>query len=319
MVQITFENPTLLWLVFALPLFWLSHFYWLRHTKRRAMHFANFRVLKRITGSKLITKNYTILFVRSIIIFFAILAASQTVLYYEGQNNENDYVFAIDTSASMLAQDIQPSRIEAAKKNTGLLLDSIEGQSSYGLVTFSGVTIVEEPLTQEKSVIKQAIENIEPIEAGGTDIPGALITATNLLLSSEKGKVIVLVTDGSNTLETFISNSVQRGVNYAKENRITVHTIGIGSNQGPVGYLPQYYNISTVYNQQNLEYIANQTGGRFIQAVTEEELLEAYTSITGESETSLIRRELAPEIMTMILLLLLLEWGLISTRFRSIP
>jgi len=319
MAQLTFENPTLLWLLFALPLFWMTHFYFLRRTKRRAMKFANFRVLKRITGKKLITKNYTVLFIRSFIILFAILAASQAIFFYEGQTNENAFVIALDSSASMQAQDIQPTRLEAAKSNAVLFLDSIEGQSSYGLVTFSGVTLVEETLTEDKNAVRSAIRSVEPIQAGGTDIPGAIITATNLLVGSEKGKVIVLVTDGSNTLETFTSESIQRGVNYATENQVIVHTIGIGSTQGPVGYLPQYYNISPVYNEQNLEYIANQTGGEYMQAETGDELLEAYTSIAGESQNALIRRELAPGLMTLVLLLLFIEWGLISTRFRSIP
>lgn len=319
MAQLTFENPTLLWLLFVLPLFWMTHFYFLRHTKRNAMKFANFRVLKRITGKKLITRNYTVLFVRSFIILFAIIAASQAVFFYEGQTNENAFIIALDSSASMQAQDIQPTRLEAAKNNAVLFLDGIQGTSSYGLVTFSGVTLVEETLTEDKNRVRTAIQAVEPIQAGGTDIPGAIITATNLLVGTEKGKVVVLVTDGSNTLETFTSESIQQGVNYAKENQVMVHTIGIGSTQGPLGYLPQYYNISPVYNEQNLEYIANQTGGEYVQAVTGEELLEAYTSIAGESQTALIRRELAPGLMALVLLLLFLEWGLISTRFRSIP
>lgn len=319
MAQLTFENPTLLWLLFALPFFWMTHFYFLRRTKRNAMKFANFRVLKRITGKKLITRNYTVLFVRSFILLFAILAASQAVFFYEGQMNDNAFIFALDSSASMQAQDIEPTRMEAAKNNAALFLDSIEGQSSYGLITFSGVTLVEETLTEDKERVRSAISDVEPIQAGGTDIPGAIITATNLLIGSEKGKVVILVTDGSNTLETFASESVQQGVNYAKENQVIVHTIGIGSTQGPVGYLPEYYNISTVYNEQNLEYIANQTGGDHLQALTGEELSQAYSELAGESQTSLIRRELAPLLMILVLLLLLIEWGLISTRFRSIP
>ena len=113
MAQITFENPAFLWLLLALPFLWMMHFYWLRHTKRKAMKFANFRVMKRITGKKLITKNYTLLLMRTLILLFAVLATSQMAFWYDGQASDNAFVIAIDTSASMRAEDILPSRLEA--------------------------------------------------------------------------------------------------------------------------------------------------------------------------------------------------------------
>lgn len=319
MVQITFENPFFLWLIFALPLFWLTHFYWLRHTKRKAMKFANFKVLKRITGHTLITRNYTILALRSVIIFFAILAASQTVIWYEGDVQDNAFVIAIDTSASMRAEDVSPSRIGAAKEYAQLFVESVDENAQFALVSFSGVTFIEETLTSEKNKIQSAIEDITTIDAGGTDIPGALITSTNLLATVEGGRVIILITDGSNTLETFTSDSVQRGVDYVQEHHVVVHAIGLGSQSAPIGYLPSYYNISAVYDEDNLLRIANATGGSFYAASDREALTKAYESITENSHRAMVNIDLAPGLMLLILMLLFLEWGLISTRFRSIP
>lgn len=283
------------------------------------MQFANFRVLKRITGHTLITRNYTVLFVRSFILLFAILAASHAVFWYNGQANDNAFVIAIDTSASMQAQDISPSRIEAAKNDARLFIESVSSETAFGLVSFSGVTFVESPLTKDKNEILKAIDDIKPVDAGGTDIPGALITGANLLLATDKGRVVILITDGSNTLETFASDSVQQGVNYVQEQHVIVHTIGIGTDTGPVGYLPTYYNISSIYNQENLEYIANQTGGVYLKAESRDELLAAYESIGLESKQSLLKVDLAPGLTLLVLALLFFEWGIISTRFRSIP
>lgn len=318
-MQITFENAKILWFLFAIPLLYITHMYWLRHTKRKAMKFANFRALKRVTGKNLITKNYSLLLLRMLILLIAILAAAQTVVWYDGLANEEAFVIAIDSSSSMQASDILPTRMEAAKKYGNLFIDSISGKTSMGLVSFSGVTLVEQILTDDLNEVRKSLNNIEVIEAGGTDIPGAIITSTNLLLPAKEGKSIILITDGSNTLETFISDSIQRGVSYAQENHVTIHAIGIGGDSGPVGYLPNYYNISPVYNEENLKYIANQTNGVYAHANSDEDLLDAYKIIAENTNESLIRLDLAPGLMLLALILIFLDWGLISTRFRTIP
>lgn len=319
MAQLTFENPMFLWLLLTLPFFWFVHFYWLRHTKRKAMKFANFRVLKRITGHKLITRNYTVLAVRTLILVLAIIVTSQAVYWYEGEANDNAFVLAIDTSASMRAEDILPDRLSAAKEYAGLLVDAVDSQTSFAVLSFSGVTFIEQTLTTDRRSIRSTIDDIQAIDAGGTDIPGALITSANLLVGTDKGKAIILITDGSNTLETFASQSLQQALDYVLEQKAIVYTIGVGTESAPIGYLPSYYNISGVYNEETLLYIANQTGGLHVAATTRDDLLEAYETIAGESQVALIRLDLAPYTIVLILVLLLLEWGLINTRFRSIP
>lgn len=319
MAQLTFENPAFLWLLLALPFFWFTHFYWLRNTKRKAMKFANFRVLKRITGQNLITRNYTVLGIRTLIILCAIIATSQAVFWYEGDTNDNAFVLAIDTSASMRTEDIAPSRLEAAKEYATQFVNSVDSQTSFAVLSFSGVTFIEQTLTTNRGAVRDGITRVSAIDAGGTDIPGALITSANLLAGTDKGKAIILITDGSNTLESFTSNSIQQSVQYVQEQHAVVHTIGLGTESAPIGYLPSYYNISSVYNQETLEFIANETGGIFTHATSQEELVNAYANIAGQSQRSLIRVDLAPGLIIFILVLLLFEWGLISTRFRSIP
>ena len=319
MVQVTFESPYVLWLFLALPLLVLAHFYWLRATRRRAMKFANFQVLKRVTGSRLITRNYTILVLRLLALVFMILAAAETTLWYDALTNDRSFVLAIDTSASMQAQDILPTRLEAAKEYAVAFVDTIVGETEVGLVEFSGVTLIDEVPTTDRSRVRSHIDSIVPMSAGGTDIPGAIITSTNLLATSEKGRVIVLITDGSNTLETFTSDSIQSALAYALEHHVTINTIGVGSESAPIGYLPSYYNISAVYNEETLLAIANATGGAYSPALDRDGLHRAYVSIASESTPAKVRRDLAPGFMLCALVVILLEWGLLSTRFRSLP
>ena len=319
MVSITFERPEYLWFLVAIPFLAVTHFFLLRHARRKALKFANFQVLKRATGQRFITKNYTLLIIRTCIIAFAILAVAQTSLWYEGQTNENEYVIALDTSASMSAQDVSPSRLDAAKTYALVFIDSLDSQTQAGLVSFSGVTFIEQALTKERGDIRDALSRIE-IEASGTDISGAIITGTNLLTGSERGRALIVITDGSNTIETFQSNSLQRAVRYANINRVRIYAIGVGTeDRGPIGYLPTFYNVSATYNADNLVYITNATGGEYYAARDGAQLAAAYEDIRRTDKTSLLERDLTPGLMLITLMLILLEWGLISTRFRALP
>jgi Ca-activated chloride channel family protein len=318
-MQLTFESPANLWFLAAIPLFAVAHFFFLRYAKRRALLFANFRALKRVTGKNLVTRNYLLLTLRLVILLLVVLAVSGATLWYEGRSNNNDFVLAIDSSSSMTAQDIKPTRIDAAKSDAQLFVDALTSEARIGVVTFSGIALIDTVPISDKIEVKKVIANIETLKAGGTDIPGAIITSTNLLLDNTKGRAIILLTDGSNTIETFLDASMQRAVTYAKEHHVTIHTIGVGTNLGPIGYLPEYYNVSAVYNEENLVQIANATGGTYAKAESAEQLLTAFQTIVDNTDTQLLRRDLRPPLMLAALVLILIEWLLINTRFRRFP
>lgn len=320
MVQLTFENPVFLWLLFSIPLLWLTHVYWLRKTKRRAMIFANFQVFKRITGKKLITRNYFILFLRTIMLLCAILIASGAVLWYEGQANDNSFVILLDSSPSMLAQDIPPNRLLAAREDAKLFVQSLTSRSEVGVASYAGIVFIEQTLTQDHSRVMRAIDNAPSRGAGGTDLPAALITGANMLSNTDKGKVILLLSDGSSTIESFSGESIRAATDYLQEQRVTVHTIGIGSRGGStIGYLPSQYNIPSIFREDTLQFIANQTAGEYIHSTNREELEDAFRRIAQESNNALLQTNLVPGLIVMLLILLFIEWGLISTRFRTIP
>jgi len=318
-MEFSFDNPIYLWYLLSIPLLIYTHFYLFRHTKARAMKFANFEALKRVTGEKLITKNLIMLGMRVLVLVCVIIAASGAAIWYPGKINQNDFVIALDVSASMSAQDVLPDRLEAAKKTAIDFVDNIKSKSNVGLISFAGTTFVESTLIDNKETIKKTIENIAVTKTGGTDIAGAIITGTNLLLTSAKGKTIILVTDGSNTVGAFIENSVENGIEYASKNHVIVHTVGIGSEAGPIGYLPEYYNISAVYDENILKEISNKTHGYYFSAVNNTELEKAYADISEKASIGLVSIELSHGLMLVALFLLFLEWGLINTRFRKIP
>jgi Ca-activated chloride channel family protein len=319
MVELSFENPVYLWYFLSIPLVIYTHFYLLKHTRAKAIKFANFEALKRVSSGKLITKNILPLVIRVLVLSCIIISASGVTLWREGKVSDNDFVIAIDISASMAAQDILPSRLEAAKKTAIDFINNLKSKSSVGVISFSGTTFIESMLIDNKDSLKKTIDNIEIAKAGGTDISGAIITGTNMLLGSDKGKAILLITDGSNTVSAFIENSIQNSIDYAAHNHVIIHAIGIGSETGPIGYLPEYYNISAVYNENTLMQISNQTHGFYFKAVDNADLGKVYAEISAAAEKSLIPLKLSYGLMLIALLLLFVEWGLVNTRFRKIP
>ncbi|MBU1202263.1 MAG: VWA domain-containing protein [Nanoarchaeota archaeon] len=320
MTEITFNHPLYLWLLLSIPVVVISHFYLLRYSKKKAMKFANFETIKRVTGKSLLTKNLTVLTIRIFILLFVILAVSGSVLWYEGKTNNHNFIIAIDTSASMLTKDIHPNRLEAAKEYATRFLTSLKTDAKVGLITFSAVTFVNQVPTTNKNDIKKAIQEIKVAEAGGTDIPGAIITGTNLLATSDKGKTIILLSDGSSTIGTFLEDSIRQAVEYAQNDHVIIHTIGTGTKkENPIGYLPEYYNVTSVYNEQALQDISNKTGGTYFPGAAAQQIDDAFKTISEDADKAYLNINLSPWLMIIAVILLFIEWGLINTRFRKIP
>jgi Ca-activated chloride channel family protein len=318
-MYVTFTHPEYLWYLLSVPLLVVSHFAFLKYTKRRALRFANFYALKKVSEQKILTKNHMVLIMRIFILTFLILAIAGTIIWYKGLTNNNDYVLAIDISASMTAQDFQPNRLQAAKDFSIDFIDKVTSDSKIGVVSFTGGAFIEEIPTTEFGKVQDTIRDLEIAHAGGTNIADAIVTSSNLLLNSDKGKTIILITDGSNTAAYFTKDPITAGINYAKRNSVTIYTIGLGSNVGPIGYLPEYYNVSAVYDESNLFRMANETGGKYYDAKDENELRAAYNDILSESQQAYIKIDLGPGLLILILAFIFIEWGMISTRFRSIP
>jgi Ca-activated chloride channel homolog len=320
MATVYFHNPEFLLLLLLLPLLVMTHQALFKFTKRKGMMFANFSTLKRVTGEKLLTRNIGLLVLRLLTLTLIVLALAGTEYRYIGDAKESDFVLAIDTSGSMTAADLQPSRIEAAKEAATWFVDSLQATAYIGVLSFAGNVEIEQMLTEDRVAVKQALDRVNARTVSGTDISGAIITGTNMLHGSERGKVIIMLTDGSVTVAASEEDPVQRAVNYAKAHHVTIHTIGLGSPVGSlIGYLPSIYNLTAVYDAEMIEFIASETGGRAVHAQDEVALAAAYEALIGDVNSRLQNAPLHFHFLMLSLLLLFVEWGLMNTRYRLIP
>jgi len=318
MITINFTNPYYLWLLISVPLLIITHFFVLGYLRRRAVKFANFEAIKRVTGTKFelknargISKNLFLLFIRIFVLLFLIFSISGPVLWYSGQGSEFDFVIAIDASSSMLADDFKPYRLDAARKASSLFVEDLKAKTNIGVVSFAGTSFVEQDLTDNIKETEDVITGIRIKRVGGTDIGGAIITSTNILLNQENSRVIILLTDGQSTVGTPVDVAIE----YANKNYVTINTIGIGTEEGGTFIKGD---LLSKLDEPTLIDIAQKTGGKYYRAENKEELANAFEEISASSQKK-IPINLSMGFMMTALALLFIEWGMINTKYRTLP
>jgi len=317
-MELVFLNPAYLWLLASIPFLIAMHFMVSNYLKTKAWKFANFEAIKRVVGPspsmknfRFISKNLTLLAIQVLTITTLILSVSGAMFWYTGFAADHDFVLAIDASSSMLADDFYPNRFEAAKDSALRFVDMLSSKANVGIVSFAGTSFVEQPLTSSLSEAMLRIENLDISRAGGTDIGEALVTSSNMLVSSEKSRAIILLTDGRDTVGT----SIDVGINYAYDNNVIVHTIGVATEQG--GQFGATAAVSTL-DEESLKRISSNTGGMYFKAASKEELDQAYREIASSAEQK-ISFNLQLPLMLFALALIFLQSALLNTRYRTLP
>ncbi len=318
MIIINFTNPYYLLLLVSIPLLIITHFFVLGYLKRRAVKFANFEAIKRVTGTKFelknargISKNLFLLIVRMFVLLFLIFSISGPVLWYSGQGSEFDFVITIDASSSMLADDFEPYRLDAARKASSLFVESLKARTNIGVVSFAGTSFVEQDLTNNMEETEDVITGIRIKRVGGTDIGGAIITSTNILLNQKNSRVIILLTDGQSTVGTPVDTAIE----YANKNYVTINTIGLGTEEGGTFIKGD---LLSKLDEPTLIDIAQKTDGKYYRAENEKSLANAFEEISSSSQKK-IPVNLSMGFMMTALALLFIEWGMINTKYRTLP
>jgi len=312
LADVSFLNIQFLWALFTIPIMVALHFFMLKYTKRRAIIFANFEALKRVTGNVVLSKNITILIARILIILFLTLSAAGMTIWMKGPTSEFNYVIAVDTSSSMLADDFTPNRLIVAKQTAQDFVNQLNAETKIGVVSFSGISKVDTSITNDKKEVNSVIDKLDISSAGGTDISGAIITSVNILMSEpDKSRAVIVLTDGQQT----IGSPLEEGINYATSKNTLVHTIGIATEKGGKFEMTQL--LSTL-DETALKSISDNTGGKYFRVADKATMDAAFKEIVKSSEQN-IPFQLRLPFLIVGILLLFLEWVLINTRFRTLP
>lgn len=230
-----------------------------------------------------------------VLIIFA-LARPQTHNSWDNKSVESiDIMLAMDVSTSMLAEDLKPNRIEAAKE---VASEFISGRpnDNIGLTIFAGEAFTQCPMTVDHASLLNLLRNVRTDIAArgliqdGTAIGMGLANAiTRLKNSKTKSKVIILLTDGSNNMGDI---SPMTAAQIAQSMGIRVYTIAVGTNKVapypmPVGGTIQYVNIPVDIDTKTLSDIAATTEGNFYRATNTKELKRIYQDIDKLEKTKM--------------------------------
>ncbi len=311
-MEITFSDPIFLWFLAGVPILLLIHFWSLNRTRLNALKFANFEAISKIVGGKQeLSKNIGLLVMESAALILIVLAMAGVNVWYEGYGSSTDFVIAIDTSNSMTAEDFTPDRISAAKQAAMKFVDISPPGSRIGVVTFSGSPAVVQQLSENRITTKRNIEDVFVSVTGGTNIGDAVITSVNTLVTSNNSKAVILLTDG----QTNIGPTLEEAIKYAKSYGVMVHTIGVGKEEG--GIL-KGTSVVLGLNEQDLVKIAMETSGQYFRAKSNEALGFSYSEIASLNKQEM-RKDLSFMFIFGVFVILLIEWFLINTKYRTIP
>src|SRR5208283_2283919 len=196
-----FEHPNLLWLLLVLPPVLLLFFRLAgRARQQRLEQFIQARLLSALTVGISPARRKIRLAFLILAVGFLIIALARPQHGFDLQEVEQrglDIVVAVDTSKSMLGNDIAPDRLTRAKL-AALELMQKAGTDRLGLVAFAGGTFLECPLTIDDTAFQQCVQalDVNTIPQGGTAIAGAINTAMTAFKEGNRHKVLVLFTDG---------------------------------------------------------------------------------------------------------------------------
>ena len=275
-----------------------------------------------------------ILEMAAIVLLSLILARPQTTDRWQDTEIEGiDIMLAVDVSTSMLAEDLKPNRIEAAKQVASEFING-RPNDNIGLTIFAGEAFTQCPMTVDHAILLNMFQNVSSdiaakgIIEDGTAIGMGLANAISRLKDSQaKSKVIILLTDGSNNRGEI---SPTTAAEMAKSFGIRVYTIGVGTNGTapyPVqtAYGKQYVNIAVEIDENVLRQIAQTANGQYYRATSNSKLKEVYDEIDKLERTKLQVKEFSKnqeEYQTLALALLLCLLAAIllkQTVLRTIP
>ena len=294
-MNLEFLNPEYFILLGVIPIIILWN-YLNRDKLNNSIKFSNSEAFKNSSNIYSILKvSLRYLRMISLVLIITALARPQVIdtSTRVKTNSGVDIIMAIDVSASMLAKDLKPNRLDALKNVADEFIKN-RVTDRIGLVEYAGESYTKTPLTTDKSIILKSLREIKynNIIEGGTAIGMGLATSVNRIKDSKaKSKVIILLTDGVNNAG-FIDPIT--AAELAKEFQIKIYSIGLGTNGlalSPVGIDARgkfnYANIQVEIDEKLLTQISEMTGGKYFRATDNERLKEIYSDIDKLEKTEI--------------------------------
>lgn len=294
----SFLWPKMLWFLMLIPLL-IAAYLWIQKKKKRfAWKHSSLSLLREAAGKDLVKKQHipaALILAGLAILIFALARPTATVVL---PSFEGLIILALDNSGSMRAEDVKPTRLDAAKLAAKTFVEQNGGRSKIGVVSFAGTASLVQPPTKDKDLIFSAINRLTYQRA--TAIGSGILVSLNAILeefgekqlipqpfgsspspppleeeaASKLPSMIVLLSDGQSNTGPLPLEMAELAAKYG----IKVYTVGLGSPEGVVLNFNSF-SFRVRLDEDTLKKIAEKTGGSYYKADNETNLNEIYANL----------------------------------------
>ncbi len=270
-----FAQPNFLWIMLLAALALSAFFYWTWRVKQKLVsQFVRSRLLANLTVGVSHSRQILrlVLLVASVVFVFLALARPQWGFVWEEAKQQGlDIVVAIDTSRSMLAEDVSPNRLTRSKL-AAMDLMRLAKTDRMGVVAFAGTAFLQAPLTLDEQAFRQSVEALDVgiIPQGGTSFSEAIRTGlTAFEQGNDNYKVMVLFTDGE---DHDTDTETMDAAKAAAKAGMKIFTIGVGTPEGE---------LLRVKDEQGQMNFVKDENGDAVKSHLNENLLRQIATVTG--------------------------------------
>lgn len=294
--MIVWRAPQLLWLLALVPAAG-AFLVWALGRRRAALQrFAEARLLTALTPDldERRQRWRAVMVLSALALVLLSLAGPKWGFHWEEVHREGvDIVIALDTSRSMLAEDVKPNRLARAKLAIEDLIKRLQGDR-IGLVAFAGSAFVQCPLTLDYEAFAESLHavNVGIIPKGGTSLTEAIKAGLEAFEGRQgKHEALILITDGEDH-----EGHVEDAAKEAAERGVKIYTVGIGTTEGDlipvtVGGQQNFLKdrrgqvVKSRLDEETLQKIATTTNGAYVHATSGDFGLDAvYNDFIGKME-----------------------------------
>lgn len=319
----SFLSPQWLLLLLA-PLALLGVYVVLQHRRPEyAVRFTNLDLLDKVAPKRPGWRRHVTAGVFLLALAALVVATARPTRDVQVPVERATVVMAIDTSLSMEATDVAPTRLEAAQEAANRFVDLLPPSINLGLVTFNGTAQIAVAPTTDREAVRRAVDGLELGESTATGEAifaslDAIDTVPDDGTDEPVPARVVLMSDGSRT----VGRSEQAAAEAAIEQGVPVSTIAFGTPDGTIEYTDETTPPTIVpvpVDELSLENIADATGGSFHTAATEAELSQVFTDIGSSVGYQTEEREVTPWFVGAALLLFTAAAALSLAWFARLP
>ncbi len=322
----TLLAPERLGLLAAVALLALTYIVMQLRGSRYALRFTNLELLESVAPRRAAWRRHLLAGAFLVAVAALVVALARPARTVEVARERSTIILAIDTSISMRATDVAPSRLDAARAAANDFIDLLPDTIDLGIVSFDGAARTEARPTHDPQALKRSVDGLQL--GPGTAIGEAIFLGLDSLqsateertiatgsseVSEEPAGHIIVMSDG----ETTAGRPNAEAVDAAKRNSIPVSTIAYGTGAGTVVHEGE--TIPVPVNTVALQQVAEGTGGTFFEAVSGEELQQAFEDIGSAIAFETEQRELALWFVGLGLLLAVAAGGGSLFWFSRLP